>query len=92
MLRRKDRQETVEHEFDEECKASPSIVGDRLVFITTKGTLVVLGASREFREISRSPLGEQVFASPAFAGRKIFVRGVKHLICIAAKSAAPAKQ
>ena len=74
-----------EHEFEEDCKASPSIVGDKLVVITMKGTLVVLGASREFQEVSRSALGEQVFASPAFAKGMMLVRGVKHLICIGAK-------
>ncbi|MEO6739947.1 MAG: PQQ-binding-like beta-propeller repeat protein [Chthoniobacteraceae bacterium] len=74
-----------EHEFEEDCKASPSIVGDKLVVITMKGTIVVLGASREFQEVSRSALGEQVFASPAFAKGIMLVRGVKHLICIGTK-------
>ena len=32
--------------------------------------------------------GEPVFASPAFAHDKMFVRGAKHLICIEAKPAA----
>ena len=74
-----------EHDFEEACKASPSIVGDKLVLITMKGTLVVLGVSREFHEVSRSVLGEQVFASPAFAKGVMLVRGAKHLICIGAK-------
>ena len=81
-----------EHEFEEDCKASPSIVGDKLVVITMKGTLVVLGAAREFHEVSRSVLGEQVFASPAFAKGRMIVRGVKHLICIGAKGTEGTKQ
>jgi outer membrane protein assembly factor BamB len=85
----KDGRKQWEHDFEEECNASPSIVGDKLVLITNKGTLVVVGAAREFQELSRSALGEKIFASPAFAHDRMFVRGMKHLICIAAKSAAP---
>ena len=80
-----------EQDFGDECKASPGIAGNRLYLITKKGVLVVAEVAREFKELARSPLGEPVFASPAFAPGKIFVRGVKHLICIAAKSAAPEK-
>jgi outer membrane protein assembly factor BamB len=87
----KDGKKQWEHDFDEECHASPSISGGTLFLITNKGALIAVGAAREFREIGRSPLGEKVFASPAFAQGKIFVRGVKHLICIGAKGAAPTK-
>ena len=80
-----------EHDFDEQCGASPSIVGGRLYLITKKGTLVVLETAREFAELGRSSLGEQVAASPAFVQGRIFVRGTRHLICVATKNAAPAK-
>jgi outer membrane protein assembly factor BamB len=80
-----------EHDFDEACNASLSIAGNRLVIITNKGTLVAVEAAREFKELARSPLGEKVFASPAFAHSRMFVRGIAHLICIGAKSSAPAK-
>jgi outer membrane protein assembly factor BamB len=80
-----------EHDFEEECNASPSIVAERLYLITNKGTLVVVEAAREFNELARSSLGEKVFASPAFAQNRILVRGVKNLICIAGKNNAPRK-
>ena len=80
-----------EHDFDEPCNASPSIAGNRLVLITNKGTLIAVETAREFKELARSPLGEKVFASPAFAQGRILVRGIKHLICIAAKNAAATK-
>jgi outer membrane protein assembly factor BamB len=80
-----------EHDFDEPCHASPSIAGNRLVIITNKGTLIEIEAAREFKELARSPLGEKVFASPAFAQGRMVVRGIKHLICIGAKNAAPTK-
>ena len=73
------------HDMEEECQASPSIVGKQLVLITKKGTLIVLDAGREFKELGRLPLEEEVFASPAFANGKMFVRGMKHLMCIRAK-------
>ncbi len=81
-----------EHDFDEMCNASPSIAGNKLILITNKGTLITIEAAREFKELARSPLGEKVFASPAFAQGRMFVRAMKHLICIGAKSAAPGKQ
>jgi outer membrane protein assembly factor BamB len=87
----KDGSKQWDHDFKEECHASPSIAGNRLYFITLKGALVAVETAREFKELARSPLGEQVFASPAFAQNKIFVRGVKHLICIESKDAAASK-
>lgn len=76
------------HDYADECNASPSIAGSRVYLVTKKGTLAVVAATRQFEELGQSALGEQVFATPAFAGNKIFIRGVKHLICIGQKGAA----
>lgn len=73
-----------DHDFGDDCKASPSIAGTKLYLITKKGTMIVVDAARQFKELGRSSLGEEVFASPAFAQNKMLVRGRKHLICIAA--------
>lgn len=72
-----------QHDMGDECAASPSIAGGRLYLALKKGTLAVVGVAREYKELARSPLGEPVLASPAFAQNRIFVRGTKHLICIA---------
>ena len=80
-----------EHDFGDGCHASPSIVGNRVYLITKKGALIVVEAASHFKELARSLLGEPVFASPAFAQNKIFVRGIKHLICIESKNNASAK-
>ena len=80
-----------EHDIEDKCNASPSIAGNRVCLLTEKGNLIVVEAARQFKELARSPLGEPVFSSPAFAQNKIFVRGTKHLICIGATSAAPKK-
>lgn len=71
-----------EHDTEEECKASPSLIGDKLYLITAKGTLIVAAAARDYQELARSDLGEQVYASPAFAHGEIFVRSLKRLLCI----------
>ena len=36
-------------------------------------------ASAEFEILARNPLGEKVYASPAFSDREVFVRGEKHV-------------
>ena len=50
--------------------------------------MVVLDAAREFHELARSSLGEEISASPAFAPHKIILRGAKHLICLGGKEIA----
>ena len=82
----KDGKKLWQKDLEDGCKASPSVAGSHLCLITAKGTLIMLAAAREFKEEARSELGEQVFASPAFAQNKMFVRGVKHLICVGAKN------
>ncbi len=78
-----------EKDLEEECHASPSLVGNRVYLLTKKGSLVVIEAARQFKELARSSLGEPVFASPAFAQNRMYVRGLKHLICIGGKGVAP---
>lgn len=70
------------HEFDDMFHASPSLVGDKLMLITQEGVVVIVKAGREFSEISRSELGEECFATPAFADGRVYIRGVEHLYCI----------
>jgi len=74
------------HEFDDMFQASPSIVGDKVVLLTEKGGLIVVGSAKEFKEISRSDLGEKCFASPAFADGRMYIRGNKNLYCIGNKN------
>lgn len=74
-----------EHDLGDEVKASPSIAGKTLYLITKKGTLIAVEAARQFKELGRSELNEEVFASPAFAQGKIIIRGMKHLFCLGAK-------
>lgn len=81
----KDGRKQWTHDLEEECNASPSIAGRHLIIATKKGTLIVLDVAREFKELSRIAMDEQVLASPAFASDRMFVRGAKHLFCLGAK-------
>ena len=81
-----------QQDLGEGCNASPSIAGNKVYLITKQGVLIVVEAARQFKQLAQSPLGEPVYASPAFIQNKIFVRGTKHLICIGANGADPAKK
>jgi outer membrane protein assembly factor BamB len=74
-----------EKELEMDFKASPSLVGDKIYLMNAKGIMIIIEAGREFREIIRCPLGENVNASPAFAEGRIYLRGKKHLYCISEK-------
>jgi outer membrane protein assembly factor BamB len=67
---------------DTETQASPGIAGDRLFVLGTGGTLVQLAAGREFHEIGRCQIRDKFFASPAFVGGQIFLRGMTNLYCL----------
>jgi len=57
-----------------------------VLLVTAKGTAIWVAAADAFRELGRAELGEDVFASPAFLGGRIYLRGTKHLYCIGAKA------
>src|SRR5262249_49101061 len=78
----KDGKKQWERDFEMECNASPSLAGNRFYIVGAKGVVIVLEAGRVFKELGRSDLDEKVFASPAFARGRIFLRGVNHLFCI----------
>ncbi len=63
--------------------ASPSLVGRHIYLLAVDGTMIIIEAAREFREIGRCQLSEECRASPAFLDGRILMRGEKHLFCIA---------
>ncbi|MBO0700167.1 MAG: PQQ-binding-like beta-propeller repeat protein [Zavarzinella sp.] len=65
--------------------ASPVCAEGRLYFADDDGTTWVLKAGPKFELIEKNPIGENVYASPGFSKGEIFLRGSKHLYCIAAK-------
>lgn len=81
-----------EKELDLDFHASPSLVGDRLLLVSKTGVILELAAARQFKELGRSELGEEVNASPAFAPGRMFIRTAQHLVCIGSGPPAVAQQ
>jgi outer membrane protein assembly factor BamB len=65
--------------------ASAVVADGRVYFTDDDGITRVVKADAEFELLATNPLGEKVFSSPAFSDRQIFIRGEKHLWCIAEK-------
>jgi outer membrane protein assembly factor BamB len=61
---------------------SPVSAGDYLYFPADDGTTFVLRAANRFEIVSRNPLGEECYASPAIAHGQLFMRTLHHLYCI----------
>ncbi len=74
-----------EQELDMEFNASASLVGDKLYLLSTKGVMIIAQAGHSYKEIGRCELGEECYASPAFADGRIYIRGVENLYCIGNK-------
>ena len=71
-----------EHEFDDGFSSSPVLVGDRIYAIDVKGVVHIFAADEEYKEIAVIEMGEPVYATPAFADVRIYIRGDEHLFCI----------
>ncbi len=71
-----------EHDFLEYFRASPSLVGDKVYLLSEKGVMFIIQAGLEFKQLARCVLGEECYASPAFADGRIFIRGLHNLYCI----------
>jgi outer membrane protein assembly factor BamB len=87
----KDGKKLWEKDLEMEVQASPSLVGNKVLVLGTKGLTVVCEAGREFKEVSRSELADHFLASPAFAGGRMYLRGATNLWCIGAATEKGAK-
>ncbi len=78
--------ETGEKVYEQDIKgdfrASPSLVGDKLYILDMKGIMRIVQTGPEFKELGRCELGEECYASPAFADGRIYIRGTENLYCI----------
>lgn len=62
--------------------ASPILVNGNIYSITENGSVYVFKAAKEYELLSKFELGEGVFATPAVADGKLYIRGMQHLFCI----------
>jgi len=65
--------------------ASPVGAGDKVYLLGREGTTLVLSKGPKLEIVATNKLDDQTDASMAVAGSEIFVRGHKHLYCVAAK-------
>lgn len=75
-------QQVWQEELDAKVYASPVCVNGRIYVVTRSGEVIVLEAGPEFRVLARSPLPERSDATPAIANGRMYMRTLKHLICI----------
>jgi outer membrane protein assembly factor BamB len=80
-----DGKELYKQSLEGEFHASPSVVGDKLYILERTGQMIIIGTGREFKEISRSVIDEECFASPAFGQGCIYLRSEKSIYCIGQK-------
>jgi outer membrane protein assembly factor BamB len=66
-------------------RASAVLAEGRVYFTATDGVTYVVKAGDDYELLAKNPLGEPVYASPAFSGGDIFIRGAKHLWCVGGK-------
>ena len=63
--------------------ASPIAAGGHVYFTGRRGNTVVVKDSGKFEVVATNSLGEGVDATPAPVDNELFIRGEKHLFCIA---------
>jgi len=65
--------------------ASPIIVDGKIFSVNEQGTVHVFRAAKEFEQLGKYDLKEQVYASPAVANGRMYIRGFQNLYCIGTK-------
>lgn len=71
--------------------ASPVIAGGKLYAARQDGVVFVAGAEEKFEVLAQNPMGEPIIASPVALCGRLFIRGERHLFCIADKTLHPAR-
>lgn len=65
--------------------ASPVGAGGRVYLVGRDGSTVVIKNSDKLEILATNRLGDKIDASPAVAGRQLFLRGKEYLYCLAEK-------
>jgi outer membrane protein assembly factor BamB len=63
--------------------ASPVAFDDKILLTSEDGDTFMIKAGPSHEVLRTNSIGEPVYASPAISQGKIFIRGDKHLYCIA---------
>jgi outer membrane protein assembly factor BamB len=68
-----------------EVTASPVLIDGKVYSINETGRMTVFEAAPKFKLLADNDLGEGVFATPAVADGKLYVRTINHLYCFGKK-------
>ena len=63
-------------------QASPTLIGNRIYVLAEDGTMLIIDAGSEYKEIKQNPLREKCYASPAFQDGRIYIRAKENLYAI----------
>jgi outer membrane protein assembly factor BamB len=73
-----------QQELNTAFRASPSLVGRKVLLVSRKGETFILQAGGQYNLLGKAQLGEPCDATPAFANGRIYIRGENNLYCIGA--------
>ena len=71
-------------EFDRGFWSSPVLADGRVYLIDSHGGMQVFRLGDAFELLGAPGIGEAAYATPAIVGERIYIRGLTHLICVAA--------
>jgi outer membrane protein assembly factor BamB len=78
-----------EQELGESCAASPIVVGDRVYQLDNQGTMHIFAADKAYKALGKATIAEGAQATPAFVGKRIYLRGQEHLWCVGEPTSSP---
>ncbi len=62
--------------------ASPIVVGDKLIAASVPGVVTVIQVGDELKVLAQNDFKERIFATPAVAENKVYLRTEGHLYCL----------
>ncbi|MHC4199445.1 MAG: PQQ-binding-like beta-propeller repeat protein, partial [Planctomycetota bacterium] len=62
--------------------ASPIAAGDKIITASVRGTVTVIRVGDKLQVLARNDFKENIFATPALAGNKIYLRTNRHLYAL----------
>lgn len=62
--------------------ASPVLANNLVYMPNDDGVITVIKPGPDFTAVSKNPIGEKMFASPAISNGRIYLRSLNHLFCI----------
>ncbi len=62
--------------------ASPIVAGDKIIVASVPGVVTVIQADDKLKVLAKNNFGEKIFATPAIAENKIYLRTAGHLYAL----------